>query len=171
MKTTLPKIALVSLLGLATAVSVAGCGSSDDDSKLLNSTKTPTTATETTATETTATDASDAATGTPVKVTLGEFYVKIDTESVKAGPVTFNVSNDGNVPHEFVVVKTDVAADKLAGSDGLASEEGKVGELPDVQPGDTDKVLNLDLKPGAYVLLCNVPGHYMAKQYVAFTVS
>jgi uncharacterized cupredoxin-like copper-binding protein len=44
-----------------------------------------------------------------------------------------------------------------------------LGEAGDIKPGQTKKV-TLTLKPGKYVLLCNLAGHYKAGQYAAFTV-
>jgi cytochrome c oxidase subunit 1 len=109
--------------------------------------------------------------GTMVDAALGEFYVKTDAKTAPAGHVTFVVHDTGNVPHEFVVVKTDTPEGKLPQSGGKADETGSVGEVGDVTPGSTKHYLTLDLKPGKYVLLCNVAGHYAAGQHTAFTVT
>jgi uncharacterized cupredoxin-like copper-binding protein len=71
--------------------------------------------------------------------------------------------------HEMVVVKTTKAPGSLAGTGKEASEQGAVGEVADLKAGKSAK-LTLALKPGKYVLLCNLPGHYKAGQYVGFTV-
>jgi uncharacterized cupredoxin-like copper-binding protein len=110
---------------------------------------------------------------TTVDVSVGEFFIKPRTSSSTPGPVEFNVTNGGKVAHEFVVVKTDLAPDKLpTRPDGGADEEkaGVVpGELEDLGPGTT-KRLRLSLKPGKYVFICNLPGHYAAGQRAGFTV-
>jgi uncharacterized cupredoxin-like copper-binding protein len=101
-------------------------------------------------------------------VTLSEFNVAPKPSQVASGPVTFNVSNGGNVEHEFVVVKTSKpASDLLKG--GRADETGSVGELGSVKPGQT-KALKLSLTAGHYALFCNLPGHYAAGQYADLTV-
>ena len=53
--------------------------------------------------------------------------------------------------------------------DGKASEAGNIGEIGDLQPGVT-KTLRLNLKPGHYALICNLPGHYAAGQRADFVV-
>lgn len=108
-----------------------------------------------------------------VKVSLGEWFVKPDKPSVAAGSIEFEVTNDGTVEHEFVVVKTDAAPDKLPVKGGKVDEE-KAGESPgeieDLAPGKTESA-TMKLEPGKYVLICNLPGHYSNGQRVAFTVT
>jgi uncharacterized cupredoxin-like copper-binding protein len=113
--------------------------------------------------------ASGGGTNASVNVTLKEFKVIPSVKSVKAGKVTFIVKNTGKVMHEMVVVKSTKAPGSLAGTGKEASEKGSVGEVPDVKAGKGGK-LTVTLKPGKYVLLCNLPGHYKAGQYVGFTV-
>ena len=50
-----------------------------------------------------------------------------------------------------------------------ADESGNVGETGDLKAGASKK-LTLNLKPGHYALICNLPGHYKAGQYTDFTV-
>jgi uncharacterized cupredoxin-like copper-binding protein len=103
-----------------------------------------------------------------VNVSLKEFSVNPSAAQAAAGKVTFKVHNGGTVTHEFVVVKTNKpAADLLKGS--RADETGNVGETGDLKAG-TSKVLSLNLKPGHYALICNLPGHYLAGQHTDFTV-
>jgi cytochrome c oxidase subunit 1 len=117
-----------------------------------------------------------AAAGTTVDVELGEdgakLYVKPSVAEVDAGTVTFAVENVGAMPHELVVLKTDTPAGELPeGDGGKVKEEGRIAYVPSLTPGAPVNYLTMDLEPGAYVLLCNVPGHYGLGQYVAFTVS
>jgi uncharacterized cupredoxin-like copper-binding protein len=111
-----------------------------------------------------------AAAATPtVKVSLKEFKVLPSTKSVATGKVTFSVKNVGTVDHELVVIKTNVAPGKLPVKNAKASEKGKVGLVPELKPGKSGKV-TLKLAKGKYVLLCNLPAHYQAGQYIGFTV-
>lgn len=122
-----------------------------------------------------------------VSVKLGEdgskFFVKVDKASVPAGSITFRVDNVGTMHHELVIYRTDLAPDKLPlNSDDEADldEAAIAGEAVYATPvrGDPDHRIRdgrgvdytLDLEPGAYVLLCNIAGHYAAGQYTAFTV-
>lgn len=90
--------------------------------------------------------------------------------SAKAGKVRFIAANFGTMTHEMVVVKTDKTPKQLAESNGTADESTSVGEAADIAPGET-KTVTLDLKPGRYILLCNLPGHYAAGMYHAFVVT
>lgn len=112
--------------------------------------------------------AASAATPT-VKVKLTEFKVLPSTKTVKAGKVSFSIKNAGTITHEFVVVKTNRAPGSLAGPGGKANERGRVGKVADLVKGESGK-LTLSLKAGKYVLLCNIPGHYPAGQYIGFKV-
>ncbi len=89
--------------------------------------------------------------------------IRLDTSRVKAGTVTFEVSNapDTAQTHELVVLKTDLAADKLPVKNGQVPESQfkKMGEVEDMAPGK-GKRMTLKLAPGRYVLICNQPGHY-----------
>lgn len=113
--------------------------------------------------------------GTTVNVTLTEFKVALDKTQLPAGTATFQVTNNGTIVHEFVVFKTDDAADQLPTSDdGNEVDEDdssltSMGEVEDVDVGAT-KSFSAELTPGSYVAICNVEGHYMAGMHVPFTV-
>lgn len=110
-----------------------------------------------------------------VDVTLADFSVTPDPTSASAGEVTFNVTNDADEIHEFVVVQTDLAPDALpTNEDGDVDEEGEgmtpVDEIEDIASG-TEQSLTVDLDAGSYVLLCNLPTHYSQGMHAPFTVS
>jgi uncharacterized cupredoxin-like copper-binding protein len=103
-----------------------------------------------------------------VNVSLKEFTINPSAVQAAAGKVTFKVHNAGTVTHEFVVLKTNKpAGDLLKGAE--ADETGNVGETGDLKAG-TSKTLSLNLPPGHYALICNLPGHYKAGQHTDFTV-
>ena len=108
--------------------------------------------------------------GTPVAVTVNQSSLGAAPASVTSGKTTFKVTNAGSENHEFVVLKTDTPQDQLtAGTDGTVSEDGKVNEL-DPFSANATKTLTLNLKPGNYVLLCNLPGHFQRGIHAALTV-
>lgn len=114
--------------------------------------------------------------GNTVNVTLTEFKVGLDKTAVPTGDVTFQVKNGGTIAHEFVVFKTEDAADALPTASGAneVNEDdttlASMGEVEDVAPGAT-KSFSAHLDPGKYVAICNVEGHYMSGMHIAFTVS
>jgi uncharacterized cupredoxin-like copper-binding protein len=44
-----------------------------------------------------------------------------------------------------------------------------IDEIPGLNKGDS-KDLTVDLKPGKYVVICNLPTHYQLGMHAAFTV-
>jgi hypothetical protein len=99
--------------------------------------------------------------GGTLEVTLQEFSVIPAEESVSAGEVTFDVTNDGpDDPHELVVIRTDLAPDALPTTDeGGVDEEGEgievIGEIEEFPPGESQSG-SFDLDAGSYVLICNI---------------
>jgi hypothetical protein len=114
-----------------------------------------------------------------VDVTLSEFEVAPDPESVPEGDVTFDVENGGEETHELLVVKTDFAADELPAEEDGSADTGAdgvdvVGETNEIESGDSDsRVFNLE--PGSYVLICNLvegdESHYQQGMRTAFEVT
>jgi uncharacterized cupredoxin-like copper-binding protein len=104
-----------------------------------------------------------------VLVHLKEFSVTPQTRAVRAGEVTFDAANDGQSPHELAVIKTTKAPGALPVANGVADETGDLGEAEDIDAGSA-KSVTLVLKPGHYVLICNLAGHYQAGMHAAFTV-
>jgi uncharacterized cupredoxin-like copper-binding protein len=113
--------------------------------------------------------------GTPLNVLLKDFVVRQEATVVPAGTVSFLIRNQGPTTHELIVVRSDLAPDKLPlQHDGLTvDEEGKgINFLEEVEGLDIDdrQTLVLDLAPGKYVLYCNLEGHYLGGMYEALTV-
>lgn len=93
---------------------------------------------------------------------LQEFKITPRPAEVKAGSVLIKARNVGVGQHELVVARTTRAPDNLP-TDKLGSvKEGAInviGEVSETQPGKTGQT-TLNLKPGKYVMFCNVAGHY-----------
>lgn len=110
--------------------------------------------------------------GGSVAVKLSDNAISLDQSSLNAGKVLFRITNAGSIEHEFAVLKTVLGADKLPANPdkpGKVKEDGNVGEVEGVAVKET-KDLSLDLQPGQYVLICNLPDHYGLGMHVAFTV-
>jgi uncharacterized cupredoxin-like copper-binding protein len=107
-----------------------------------------------------------------VSATEKDFSITLSSSTGTAGPVTFNISNEGPSTHEFVVIQTDDAPDALPVKNGTVNEDGLtiVDENEDIAPGTTAE-LPVDLEAGSYVIICNVSGHYEAGMHAGFTVS
>jgi uncharacterized cupredoxin-like copper-binding protein len=81
-----------------------------------------------------------------------------------AGRVDLEISNAGPDTHELIVVRADGRRLPLRPDDLTVDEDRikprTVGNEDDVRPG-TERTLKLVLKPGRYVLFCNMSGHYL----------
>ena len=110
--------------------------------------------------------------GGSVAVKLTDSLISLDQSSLNAGKVTFKITNSGSIEHEFVVLKTTLPADKIPANPdkpGKVLEDGNVGEVEGIAVKET-KDLVLDLQPGQYVLICDLPAHYGMGMHTAFTV-
>lgn len=151
-----PLPATAGLLAAATlALGFSGCGGSESATS-ATSANNPSSASA----PSPAASAAAQSTGT-IKVVEDEYSLKETPAAAKAtnGKVTFDVENKGEIPHEFVVIKTTKQADALL-EGKEADEQGNAGEIGNIDPGRTKK-LSLKLAPGHYALICNLPGHYM----------
>lgn len=112
---------------------------------------------------------------TDVIVTLHDDGITLSETSVTAGELRFEGVNQGSLIHEFEVfgVPEGVDADALPldGDTARADELLEViDEVEDIAPG-TSAGLSLDLEPGTYAVMCNLPGHYANGMHATFTVA
>jgi len=121
---------------------------------------------------------------TTINGTLATYSLTLSSNTASAGKVTFHVTNTAtDQNHEFVIFKTDLPEDQLPMKDDgsgnmIIDEEGPgvqhIDEIPDsdLPPGAT-KDLTVDLKPGRYVIVCNLAintTHYTHGMHAVFTV-
>jgi uncharacterized cupredoxin-like copper-binding protein len=148
-------IAFVFFFGMLTAVEVFGAESKSGEAATPEATtaeQTTTAATSTeqqTTSEKTTTTAKPAETKVPVSET--EFKITLGSTSFKAGEITFEVKDDGKIPHDLAI-------------------KGTTDKTKEIAPGATAE-LKVTLKPGTYVLYCTIPGHEQAGMKQSITVS
>lgn len=145
------------------ALLIAGCGGDDS-----------TTTTTTTETETAAGGGGGA--GATLTIKMGDFYFAPKNVTVQAGATTIEAPNEGSAEHELVLFKTNknpaslpTEANGDVDEEKLDEEAEEVGEIADVEPGET-KSEKFNLTPGKYVMFCNIPGHYAQGMYGSLTV-
>ncbi|MEX2031291.1 MAG: plastocyanin/azurin family copper-binding protein [Dehalococcoidia bacterium] len=155
MKRVLTRTALLVAAGIL-AVGAVACSSDDTDATEIA-----------TATSTGTGSGEEAA----VAAVLTEWTIEIDRDSAPAGEVVFNADNQGTIPHELVVIKSDLAEDALPVVDGKVDESqvDVIGEIEEFPAGETVSA-SLTLKAGNYLLICNVPAHYGQGMHTTFTV-
>jgi uncharacterized cupredoxin-like copper-binding protein len=81
------------------------------------------------------------ATAQTVQVSEVDFKIRLPETTLKAGKYTFEVKNEGKVPHDLVVK-------------GAGVQKG----TPTIAPGKSES-LTVELKPGTYEIYCSIPGH------------
>ncbi|MGH8916513.1 MAG: sulfocyanin-like copper-binding protein [Acidimicrobiia bacterium] len=107
---------------------------------------------------------------TALNSTLTDDAITIRPETAAAGRVSVLISNEGSLVHEFEVFtgsSTDLPVAK-----GVADTSGMtlIDEVEDITPG-ASPTLDLDLDPGSYVIICNLPGHYEMGMVAKLTVT
>jgi uncharacterized cupredoxin-like copper-binding protein len=114
-------------------------------------------------------DAGGTGTARAPAVTLRDFAIAIEPTTLTAGDMTITAKNEGPSVHEFEVFRG--RGDALPVASGVADTSGLdlVDELEDIAPG-TSGQLALQLDPGTYTLICNLPSHYQQGMHVTFTV-
>ena len=112
--------------------------------------------------------------GHAVDVSLRDFRITPSRHAATSGVLTFRIQNHAPATHEFVVFRTDLPPARLPiGSDGLSVDESvlrDVAEISEVQSG-TSETLSVALRPGHYVLICNLEGHYLGGMQGALDVT
>ena len=102
-----------------------------------------------------------------------EWAVTVDAAGATAGDVSFTITNDGSIEHEFLVVKTDIPDGEIPIVDDAFPEDAEgvevIDELEGFAPGESG-TLTVALQPGNYQLVCNIPSHYKAGMHTAFVV-
>jgi len=120
-------------------------------------------------------DSNDGANATSNNITgtLHEWVVEVDATTAAAGDVTFTMTNEGTIGHEFLVVKTDIPVGEipLDGDHFAEPTDGieVVNEIGEFAKGTTES-LTVNLTPGTYQLVCNLPAHYEAGMHISFKV-
>ena len=92
--------------------------------------------------------------------------IALSATVIPAGEVTFDVLNTAaTLPHEMVLSRLPAPDGTLPYmADAMRVDEeaaGSLGEVAELEPGQSG-ALTLTLKPGTYVVYCNIPGHYAA---------
>jgi uncharacterized cupredoxin-like copper-binding protein len=109
------------------------------------------------------------------RMTMAHMGIKVSTATIRAGAVTFEVKNDSTtMVHEMVVspIKDDRTPLPYIQAESRVDEDavGNLGEVSELDPGKSG-ALRLMLKPGRYILYCNIAGHYALGMWTLLTVT
>lgn len=112
--------------------------------------------------------------GTTMDIAKAPMGIKAQPVVVPQGKVVFKVTNSSKaVIHEMLLAPYAGTGKSLPYIDkeNRADEENThdLGEVSELDPGKTGE-LTVDMKPGTYILFCNVPGHLGAGMWTTITV-
>ena len=112
---------------------------------------------------------------TGIAIYVSEWSVGVPT-SMPAGQVNFAITNIGTIQHELLVFKSDLPPSAYPlDKNGNIIEDGPgislVSDGDNIDPGKT-QTRTVDLtKPGSYLFVCNIPGHFKQGMFRAVTVT
>lgn len=168
MTSALRRTSITAMLLLGFTLLAAGCGGGGDDESSTAETSHPQAAS--------GGSGSGGSGPAALQIKMSDFSFKPGNPTAKPGATTITAPNVGSVEHELVLFRTDMNPAKLPTEANGGVDEEKLdkiaeeaGEIADVEPGDS-KSEEFDLKPGHYVMFCNVPGHYAQGMYGTLTV-
>jgi uncharacterized cupredoxin-like copper-binding protein len=109
-----------------------------------------------------------------VTVALSEWKVAVGA-TLKAGTTDFAIANQGAAPHELLVFKSDLEPNAYpTDASGDIQEDGPgvtlLSDGENIQPGGT-QARTVDLTPGKYLFVCNIPGHFKQGMFTVVTVT
>jgi uncharacterized cupredoxin-like copper-binding protein len=92
------------------------------------------------------------------------------------GRYSFAIRNTGKTQHELIAFRTDLAPANLPlDATGDVNEDGpgltKATDGDNVHAGKSQTRSIGLTSPGAYIFVCNLPGHFKAGMYAVATVS
>jgi uncharacterized cupredoxin-like copper-binding protein len=100
-----------------------------------------------------------------VRLDERDFRLTVPGTALHAGPTVLHVRNAGPDTHEMLLFRTDLAADRLPlRPDGVTVNEDSsllqlAGSAQGLPAGASATVM-VNLRPGHYVWICNMAGHY-----------
>ena len=83
------------------------------------------------------------ATSTEIKGTLKEWAINLSQSEVAAGTIRFVVTNEGQFTHNFTIYDSN----------------GKIAGTPIFGKAEGEQIVEVDLAPGTYSIICDLPGH------------
>ena len=106
---------------------------------------------------------------------MAKMGVNANPNKVRRGAVTFKVTNlSSQMIHEVIVARVPEGVEKLPyGETSQRADQDALrtyGSVNEIDPHKSAS-LTLELKPGKYLLYCNLPGHYMAGMWTLIDVT
>lgn len=107
---------------------------------------------------------------TEIGARLTEDSITLEATRVEPGAIRFRIDNVGTEVHEFEIFSGATPSMVLPVSSNVADTTSLslVDEIENLFPGQG--TLTVDLAPGTYLIICNLPGHYELGMSTTITV-
>jgi uncharacterized cupredoxin-like copper-binding protein len=107
-------------------------------------------------------------------VSLTEWKVTV-AGTIKSGKTDLTITNAGVAPHELLVFKSDLDPSAYP-TDAAGDIKEKGAGVTLVSDGDNidpagSQTRSVDLAPGKYLFVCNIPGHFKQGMFTVVTVA
>jgi uncharacterized cupredoxin-like copper-binding protein len=107
-------------------------------------------------------------------VSLTEWKVTVGG-TIKSGKTDLTITNTGVAPHELLVFKSDLDPSAYP-TDAAGDIKEKGAGVTLVSDGDNidpagSQTRSIDLAPGKYLFVCNIPGHFKQGMFTVVTVA
>jgi hypothetical protein len=107
-------------------------------------------------------------------VSLTEWKVTV-AGTIKSGKTDLTITNSGVAPHELLVFKSDLdpAAYPIDAAGDIKEKGAGVSLVSDganIDPAGS-QTRAIDLAPGKYLFVCNIPGHFKQGMFTVVTVA
>ena len=99
-------------------------------------------------------DGSGADQTTQVQAVLKEWSIELSQSEVPAGKIQFTVTNEGQMRHNLTIL----------------GDSGQIAKTPDFSASQGAQTLEVELAPGTYTIICNLPGHAQRGQRTEIVV-
>lgn len=96
----------------------------------------------------------EASATTEVQATLREWAIDLSQQEVPAGKIRFTVTNQSRMAHNLTIT----------------NDSGTIDKTSNFTSSDGPQTLEVDLQPGTYTLICDLPGHAQRGQRIELTV-
>jgi uncharacterized cupredoxin-like copper-binding protein len=109
---------------------------------------------------------------TEIEARLTEASITLQSTRAEPGVIRFRIDNVGTEVHEFEIFAGATPGMVLPVSSNVADTTGLrvVDEIENLFPGGQG-TLTVDLRPGTYLVICNLPGHYELGMSTTITVA
>ena len=107
----------------------------------------------------------------PIQVALHDDAIDLEVDNTPSGRIALEIRNQGELVHEVEIFSGATNGQILPVRSSVAVTTG-LGLIDEVENilAESRALLVVDLSPGTYLLICNLPAHYESGMWTYLTV-